>query len=122
MPSLTEEDLQAASLNPGWTNGEILAHMLFGFIILNALVPLARLWRRLPKSFSKSFARLLDVFTGPFIPLFTLTFVEIRYRAELNKSGNKIQSPLFSIGAVNFSMHKTVLMCRAIHGFDLVSG
>jgi len=39
---------------------------MFGFIILTALLPLARLWARLPKWTSKPFAWLLNAFTGPF--------------------------------------------------------
>jgi DinB family protein len=66
LDSLTEDDLRKQSLNPGWTNGEILAHMLFGFMILNVLIPMARLWGRLPKSSSKPFAWLLNAITGPF--------------------------------------------------------
>ncbi len=66
LDSLTEEDLHRQSLNPGWTNGEILAHMTFGFIIVNALLPVERLWRRLPREWSKPFAWLLNAFTGPF--------------------------------------------------------
>jgi hypothetical protein len=66
LESLSENDLHRPSLNPGWTNGEILAHVLFGFIILNALLPMARVWGRLPKGSSKPFAWLLDFFTGPF--------------------------------------------------------
>jgi hypothetical protein len=66
LDSLAGDDLRRQSLNPGWTNGEILAHMLFGFIILNALMPMARLWGRLPKSSSKPFAWLLNAITGPF--------------------------------------------------------
>jgi len=50
--------LQKKSLNPGWTNGEILAHMTFGFIILNALLPMARIWGRFPKSLSQPIAWL----------------------------------------------------------------
>ena len=64
--SLSEQDFQKQSLNPGWTNGEILAHMTFGFIIVNVLLPMARLWGKLPKSSSKPFAWLLNVVTGPF--------------------------------------------------------
>jgi hypothetical protein len=64
--SLSEQDFQKQSLNPGWTNGEILAHMTFGFIITNMLLPMARLWGRLPKGSSKWFAWLLNVFTAPF--------------------------------------------------------
>src|SRR5688572_15229751 len=64
--SLSEKDFQRQSLNPGWTNGEILAHMTFGFIITDVLLPMTRLWGRLPKGSSKWFARLLNIFTGPF--------------------------------------------------------
>jgi hypothetical protein len=66
LESLTETDWHRPSLNPGWTNGEILAHMLFGFLLLNALLPLARVWGRLPRSSSKPFARFLNMATGPF--------------------------------------------------------
>jgi hypothetical protein len=66
LDSLSENDLRKKSRNPGWTNGEILAHILFGFIILNALLPMARLWGRLPRRASKVFAGLLNAFTTPF--------------------------------------------------------
>ena len=66
LAELSEADFRKQSLNPGWTNGEILAHMTFGFIVINVLLPLARLWGRLPKGSSKWFAWLLNVFTGPF--------------------------------------------------------
>jgi hypothetical protein len=66
LDSLSQKDFQKQSLNPGWTNGEILAHMTFGFIIVNVLFPMARLWGRLPKGSSKWFAWLLNAFTGPF--------------------------------------------------------
>ena len=66
LDSLAEEDFQKRSLNPGWTNGEIVSHMTFGFIIANVLLPLARVWGRLPKGSSKWFAWLLNAFTRPF--------------------------------------------------------
>jgi len=66
LDSFHEEDLRRRSLNPGWTNGEILAHMTFGFMIMNALLPMARLWGRLPRGSSRAFAWLLNSFTGPF--------------------------------------------------------
>jgi hypothetical protein len=66
LDSMTEADMHRQSLNPGWTNGEILAHMTFGFIILRVLMPMARLWGRLPRGSSKWFAWLLNAFTGPF--------------------------------------------------------
>lgn len=66
LASLSEQDFQKQSLNPGWTNGEIIAHMTFGFIIVNVLLPMTRLWGRLPHSSSQWFARLLNALTGPF--------------------------------------------------------
>ena len=66
LAALSEEDFQRPSRNPGWTNGEIVAHMMFGFIVINVLLPVARLWGRLPKGSSKWFAGLLNLFTVPF--------------------------------------------------------
>src|SRR5688572_1845015 len=66
LDSLSEQDFQKQSLNPGWTNGEIIAHMTFGFIITDMTISLTRLWGRLPKNSSKWFAWLLNAFTGPF--------------------------------------------------------
>jgi DinB superfamily len=64
--SYSESDFRRKSRNPGWTNGEILAHMTFGFIILNALLPMARLWGYLPRWTSKIFASTLNALTTPF--------------------------------------------------------
>lgn len=66
LDALSEQDFQRQSLNPGWTNGEIVAHMTFGFIVIDVLLPLARLWGRLPRSSSRWFAWLLNALTGPF--------------------------------------------------------
>ncbi len=66
LDSLSDEDLKCQSLNPGWTNGEILFHITFGFVILSSLVPLARFWGRLPPSLSRAFAAVLNAFTGFF--------------------------------------------------------
>ncbi len=43
LASFSESDFHRQSRNPGWTNDEILTHMTFGFIILNALLSMARL-------------------------------------------------------------------------------
>ena len=66
LASLSEGDFQKQSLNVGWTNGEILAHMTFGFMVINVLLPMARLWGKLPKGSSKWFASLLNSFTDIF--------------------------------------------------------
>ena len=64
--ALSTEDLQRSSNIAGWTNGEILFHMAFGFLITPSLVRVIRFWSIFPRSFSKPFAALLDVST----PLF----------------------------------------------------
>ena len=66
LESVSEEDWKRQSLNSGWSNGEILAHIVFGFLILNALFPMARMWGKLPRETSKPFARFLNLITGPF--------------------------------------------------------
>jgi hypothetical protein len=66
LASISEEDWKKQSLNSGWTNGEIFAHILFGFIILNALLPMARIWGKLPQATSKPFAKFLNFMTKPF--------------------------------------------------------
>lgn len=86
LDSLSESDLQKQSHNPGWTNGEILVHMTFGFIILNALLPLARLWARFPKWTSKPFAWLLNSLTRPF--------------NWINALGTRGQARLFTFGRI----------------------
>jgi hypothetical protein len=64
--NLNEEDRKKPSLNPGWTNGEILAHILFGFIILNALLPLVKVFSITPRITGKAFAGFLNLMIGPF--------------------------------------------------------
>jgi hypothetical protein len=64
--SLSEEDLKRRSKNEGWTNGEILFHMMFAFLLILTLVPMMRLWSRLPKKYSKGFANVLNFSTAPF--------------------------------------------------------
>jgi hypothetical protein len=86
LDSLSENDLRKKSRNPGWTNGEILAHMTFGFIILNALLPMARLWGRFPKGASKPFAWLLNAATAPF--------------NWINALGARLQARVFTYGRI----------------------
>jgi hypothetical protein len=64
--SLKPDELKRMSLNPGWTNGEVLTHMTFGMMILVTLMPIARTWGRLPRGSSKWFAWLLNSLTTPF--------------------------------------------------------
>src|SRR5512143_3055624 len=66
LDSFSKEDWRRQSRNPGWTNGEVMAHMVFGFVVVIVLLPMTRLWGRLPKDASRPFARMLDRFAGPF--------------------------------------------------------
>jgi hypothetical protein len=49
-----------------WTNEQLLFHMLFGYMIVRALLPLVGILWRLPDGFSRACARLLNAATRPF--------------------------------------------------------
>ncbi len=66
LDSLSDEDWARRSHNPGWTNGEIVFHMAFAFMLLQGLVPMVRIWGRLPKACSKAFAGSLNAATALF--------------------------------------------------------
>lgn len=62
----TADDLRRRSNGTRWTNEQLLFHMLFGYLIVRALLPLVRTCARLPPRASRLFARCLDAGTGPF--------------------------------------------------------
>ncbi|WP_157124677.1 MULTISPECIES: hypothetical protein [Nocardia] len=49
-----------------WTNEQLLFHMVFGYMIAQRLLILARMFDRLPDSASRTFARLLNAATTAF--------------------------------------------------------
>ena len=49
-----------------WTNQQLLWHMAFGYLIVLRLLPLVRLFGRLPDSYSRAFAAVLNAGTRPF--------------------------------------------------------
>jgi hypothetical protein len=49
-----------------WTNGQMLWHMAFGYLIVRRLLPLVRLFGRLPDQDSRRFAATLNAVTRPF--------------------------------------------------------
>ena len=53
-------DLRRPSSGTRWTNEQLMFHMLFGYLIVRALLLLARIFGRLPEGPSRTFARLLD--------------------------------------------------------------
>jgi hypothetical protein len=59
-------DLRRASDGTRWTNQQLLFHMLFGYMIVCALLGLVRMFGRLPDGFGRLFARLLNAGTRPF--------------------------------------------------------
>jgi len=59
-------DLHRGSRGTRWTNEQLLFHMLFGYLIVRALLPLVKLMGRLPDPVSVRFARLLDALAAPF--------------------------------------------------------
>ena len=60
------EALRRRSAGTRWSNEELLYHMVFGYIVVLALLPLVRLFGRLPVSANRGFARLLNAGTAPF--------------------------------------------------------
>ena len=59
-------DLRRPSDGTRWTNQQLLFHMLFGYLIIRALLILVRVFGLLPDGASKAFARLLDSAHRPF--------------------------------------------------------
>lgn len=49
-----------------WSNEQLLFHMLFGYIIVRALLSLVAAFGRLPDGTSRGYARLLNAATRPF--------------------------------------------------------
>jgi hypothetical protein len=66
LDSATTEDLRRASNGTRWTNQQLLFHMLFGYLIVRALLVLVRVFGRLPAGVSRAYARLLNAATAPF--------------------------------------------------------
>jgi hypothetical protein len=59
-------DLRRVSRGTRWTNEQLLFHMLFGYLIVRALLVLVKLVSRLPGSVGRGFARLLNSASTPF--------------------------------------------------------
>jgi hypothetical protein len=66
LDSATVADLSRPSNGTKWTNGQLLFHMLFGYLIVVRLLVLVRIFGRLPDGVSRVFAGLLEASTRPF--------------------------------------------------------
>ena len=62
----SHEDSSRRTAGTRWTNQQMLFHMLFGYIIVRALLGLVRIFGRLPESFGRTFAAALNATTRPF--------------------------------------------------------
>ena len=62
----TATELRRRTHGTRWTNGQMLWHMTFGFLIVRRLLPLVRLFGRLPDRASRTFAAALNAATRPF--------------------------------------------------------
>ena len=60
------DDLRRPSQGTRWTNGQLLWHMAFGFLIVRRLLPLVRFFGHLPDRAGRVFARVLEAGTRPF--------------------------------------------------------
>jgi hypothetical protein len=62
----TAADLRRRTNGTKWTNGQLLWHMAFGYLLGRRLLPLVRPFGRLPEPFSRTFAAVLNSGTRPF--------------------------------------------------------
>jgi uncharacterized protein (TIGR03083 family) len=60
-----EDALPRPTVGTRWTNEQLLFHMVFGFMVVRALLPLVRVLSRLPRV-ARGFAALLDAGARPF--------------------------------------------------------
>lgn len=58
--------LRRGSAGTRWTNQQLLFHMVFGYMVVRALLPLVRLFGRLPDRAGRMFAGLLNAGRRPF--------------------------------------------------------
>ena len=66
LDSATGAELAMPTNGTKWTNKQLLFHMLFGFILVRALMPLVKGFGRLPPAASRTFAAILNAGTRPF--------------------------------------------------------
>jgi hypothetical protein len=59
-------DLRRGTVGTRWTNQQLLFHMLFGYLVVRALLRLVRVFGLLPDWCSRAFAAVLNAGKGPF--------------------------------------------------------
>jgi hypothetical protein len=66
LDAATVVELRAPTNGTKWTNEQLLFHMLFGFLLVRALLVLVKAFARLPDAVSRVFAAILNAGTRPF--------------------------------------------------------
>lgn len=66
LASATPAELDRTSNGTRWTNEQLLFHMVFGYMVVRALLPLVRTVSRLPARAGTAFAAGLNAVTGLF--------------------------------------------------------
>jgi hypothetical protein len=66
---MSPDDLKRRTIGTRWTNREMLFHMLFGYFVVRALLPLVKAFGHLPRALSRAFAAILNAGTRPFHPI-----------------------------------------------------
>ena len=62
----SDASLGRRSSGTRWTNEQLLFHMVFGYMVVQALLPLVRVVSRLPTRVGRRLAQVLDAGTRPF--------------------------------------------------------
>ena len=60
------DTLARRSVGARWTNEQLLIHMVFGYMVVRALLVLVRIFARLPAPVSRGFVAMLNFMTAPF--------------------------------------------------------
>ncbi|MEE2033317.1 DinB family protein [Rhodococcus chondri] len=66
LDEVSDASLRRRSAGTRWTNEQLLFHMVFGYMVVQALLPLVRVVSRLPAGVGRRFAQVLDAGTRPF--------------------------------------------------------
>src|SRR5262245_30952366 len=96
--SLSAADWDEPSRNRAWTNGQLIFHMLFAFMLIPSLFRLVRFWSHLPDRYSRALARVLALST----PLFN----------RVNALGPRGQAAIFGrrrAESIYDSVHRSML-------------
>ncbi|MFY9636280.1 MAG: DinB family protein [Cellulosimicrobium cellulans] len=61
-----DAELRRRSTGTRWSNEELMFHMVFGYMVVQALLPLVKFFGHLPPSVGRAFSRLLNAGTRSF--------------------------------------------------------